>query len=95
MCPALIGIIVGIAIVYLLKISTQSSKNSSWGQYNSWTKCTYCKECDIAFNQSGMHASVYECPNCGKDTTISCTMKHVDDRLVVKDSRTGTILSDN
>lgn len=52
---------------------------------NVWYPCTYCKACDKIYSQSGLNASVYTCPNCGKNTLIGYSFKVFNNKTIVQE----------
>jgi len=51
-----------------------------------WQRCMRCKDCDVFYPSGGMNMSVYECPECGYDTTYAM-YKYTDGKPEVRDKK--------
>ncbi len=52
-----------------------------------WMKCTKCHHCNIVYNRSGLHPSIYVCPQCGEDTDIFCSFRYKDGEIETKERK--------
>lgn len=49
----------------------------------SWKDHMWCQKCKTVYPQYGFHPSVYNCPECGDETTFAVA-RYVDGKLEVK-----------
>ncbi len=68
-------VVVGVVVIWLI---VRKPKNTSW------RACTMCHKCNKVFDRSGLHASVYVCPNCGEDTDIFYSFRYKDGKIETK-----------